>query len=299
MATLHRCIELGTTHSLLDETDFFRLATNRITALPVVILGRSVYYIVRYLEAQGEDELRVLIVSDVHSNLEAFKSVISDAEARGGFDQIWSLGDLVGYGPDPGACIELMQEYDHRGVAGNHDLACIGKLSLEAFNAHAAAANRWTATTLTKEQADYLGGLSLKLELDEFTVVHGSPRDPVWEYVVSVGAAVASFLHFYTYWCLVGHSHIPFVCRPAEKGAVFLDFPLDTPIALGTDRLIINPGGVGQPRDGDPRASYAVYESKGGIVLHHRVEYDIPATQEKMKEHGLPEFLSERLNHGR
>ena len=108
-----------------------------------------------------------------------------------------------------------------------------------------------------------------------------------------------SAVHFDTYWCLVGHSHIPFVCRPSEEGAIFLDFPLDTPIALGTDRLIINPGGVGQPRDGDPRASYALYEDEGGIVFHHRVEYDIPATQEKMREFGLPEFLSERLSHGR
>ena len=243
--------------------------------------------------------MRVLILSDIHSNLEALQSVIRDGEARGGFDQIWSLGDLVGYGPDPGACVDLLRQYDHRGVAGNHDLACIGKLSLEAFNPHAAAANRWTTTQLTEDQTTYLGGLSLKLEMDEFTVVHGSPRDPIWEYVVSVGAAAASFLHFDTYWCLVGHSHISFVCRPAESGAVFLEFPLDTSFALGTDRLIINPGGVGQPRDGDPRASYAIYDSEAGTMIHHRVEYDIPTTQEKMRGHGLPNFLIERLVHGR
>ena len=243
--------------------------------------------------------MKALIVSDVHSNLEAFEGVIRDAESRGGFDQIWSLGDLVGYGPDPEGCIELIRQYDHRGVAGNHDLASIGELSLEAFNPHAAAANQWTTTRLTDELRDYLGGLELKLELDEFTVVHGSPRDPIWEYVVSTPAAVASFLHFDSYWCLVGHSHIPFICRPAENGAVFLDFPLDTPVALGTDRLIVNPGGVGQPRDGDPRASYAVYDSEAGTVMHHRTEYDIPATQEKMRQHHLPEFLIERLNHGR
>ncbi|MCI0440171.1 MAG: metallophosphatase family protein [Chloroflexi bacterium] len=243
--------------------------------------------------------MRVLIVSDVHSNLEAFQSVIADAEARGGFDQILSLGDLVGYGPDPGACIELLRQHDHKGVAGNHDLASIGKLSLEAFNPYAAAANIWTAKQLTSEQADYLASLPLKIELDEFTVVHGSPRDPVWEYVISIEAAVASFMHFDTYWCLVGHSHIPFLCRPAENEAVFLEFPLDRPIALGQDRIIVNPGGVGQPRDGDPRASYAVYDSAAQTVTHRRVGYDIPRTQEKMRKHDLPIFLIERLAVGR
>ena len=243
--------------------------------------------------------MRALIVSDIHSNLEAFRSVIDDAESHGGFDQMWSLGDLVGYGPDPGACIDLIRRYDHVSVAGNHDLASIGKLSLEAFNAHAAAANRWTATQLTEDQAAYLEGLSYKLELDEFTVVHGSPRDPIWEYVVSVPAAVASFMHFETYRCLVGHSHIPFICRPSEDGAEFVDFPLDTPVVLGNDRLIINPGGVGQPRDADPRASYAVYDSDANAVYHYRVEYDIPATQEKMRQHELPRYLVERLAYGR
>ena len=244
-------------------------------------------------------QLRALIVSDVHSNLEALQRVVQDAESQGGFDEIWSLGDLVGYGPDPVACIDLLQSYKHKGVAGNHDLASIGRLSVEAFNAHAAQANRWTATQLSEEHSEYLGSLPLKMELDEFTVVHGSPRDPVWEYVVSVGAAVASFMHFDTSWCLVGHSHIPFICRPAESGAIFLEFPLDSPVSLGSDRLIINPGGVGQPRDGDPRASYAVYDSEASSVVHRRVEYDIPTTQEKMRQRGLPGFLIDRLPLGR
>ena len=243
--------------------------------------------------------MRALIVSDIHSNLEALSSVIQDAEAQGGFDKIWSLGDLVGYGPDPGACIDLIRQYDHVGVAGNHDLAAIGKLSVEAFNAHAAAANRWTGSQLTEEQSAYLAGLPLRIELDDFTMVHGSPRDPIWEYVVSIGSAVSSFLHFDTYRCLVGHSHISFLCRPAEDSAVFLEFPLDTPVVLGTDRLIINPGGLGQPRDGDPRSSYAIYDSEAGAVLRHRAQYDIPTTQEKMTRHGLPVYLIERLALGR
>ena len=243
--------------------------------------------------------MRALIVSDIHSNLEAFQSVIEDAESSGGFDEVWSLGDLVGYGPEPVSCIDLMRRHSHLGVAGNHDLAAIGRLSLELFNEYAAAANLWTASQIDEEHIAYLAGLDLRLERDGFTIVHGSPRDPIWEYVMSTSSAVASFLHFDTLQCLVGHSHIPFICRPTEGGVVFLEFPLDTPVALGADRVIINPGGVGQPRDGDPRASYAIYDSEAGNIVHHRVHYDIPTTQEKMRRHGLPEFLIERLSYGR
>ena len=157
--------------------------------------------------------MKALIVSDIHSNLEAFESVISDAEDHGGFDEIWSLGDLVGYGPDPGAVIELLRQFDHKAVVGNHDLASIDKLSLGAFNSVAKEANMWTAGRLTDDEKAYIDLQPKKLELGEFCLVHGSPRDPVWEYVVSNSAAVASFNHFDTYRCLVGHSHIPFICR--------------------------------------------------------------------------------------
>ncbi len=243
--------------------------------------------------------MRALIVSDIHSNLEAFQSVLEDADNNGGFSHIWSLGDLVGYGPDPVECIDLIRQYDNLSVAGNHDLASAGKLSLEAFNVYATAASEWNTAQLTEEHTAYLGDLPLVFEMEAFTGVHGSPRDPVWEYVVSPAAAVASFNHFSTMRCLVGHSHIPFICRPKDDSAVFLEFPLDTPVALGTDRLIINPGGVGQPRDGDPRASYAIYDSDEGTVHHHRAEYDIATTQEKMSERGLPKYLIDRLANGR
>ena len=244
--------------------------------------------------------MKSLIVSDIHSNLEAFSSVVEDAGRRGGFDEVWSLGDLVGYGPDPGAVIELLRRYPHQGVAGNHDLASIGRLSLEVFNPYAAAANVWTADELDEDMRGYLGEQPLKRELDEFTIVHGSPRDPIWEYVVSVRAAFASFNHFETYRCLVGHSHIPFICRmDPEKGVQFISPTYEVPYELGEQRLIINPGGVGQPRDGDPRAAYAVYDSADETLTHHRVEYDIPITQRKMRDVGLPEFLIDRLESGR
>lgn len=251
-----------------------------------------------YLSPQGES-LRALIVSDVHSNIDALEAVIADTEAKAGFDQIWSLGDLVGYGPNPTDCIDLIRRYDNRSVAGNHDLASVGKLGLEAFNVYASDANMWTATQLSTEHADYLKQLPLKIEVEDFTIVHGSPRDPVWEYVVSPGSALSNFLHFNTTWCLVGHSHIPFICRIEDGTPIFADFPLDTAYDLQKERLIINPGGVGQPRDGDPRASYAIYDSEGEAVYHHRVEYDVVATQQKMEYHGLPRYLIERLSKGR
>ena len=244
--------------------------------------------------------MKALIVSDVHSNIEAFTSVIADANRRGGFDEIWSLGDLVGYGPDPAGVIDLLREYPHKAVAGNHDLASVGKLSLESFNPYAAAANTWTATVLDKDRREYLAEQPLTLEIDEFTLAHGSPRDPIWEYVISARAAIANFNHFETYWCLVGHSHVPFICRAdAQRGAVFMNPPSGGGYDLGEERLIINPGSVGQPRDGDPGASYALYDSEGETISHHRVPYDISATQEKMRLRGLPDFLIERLAQGR
>ena len=243
--------------------------------------------------------MRVLIVSDIHANLEAFQSVIDHAGTNGGFDQIWELGDLVGYGPDPEACIDLLREHAHVGVAGNHDLAAVGKLGLEQFNMYAAAAARWTAAYLSDEHADFLRGLPLREEIGDFTAVHGSPRDPVWEYVVSSAIATANFAHFNTRRCLVGHSHVPFVCRLDDGEAVLYEFPLDLPVPLGNDRYIINPGSVGQPRDGLPTASYILHDSDADTITHHRAEYEIPATQRKMREHGLPSYLIDRLAVGR
>lgn len=243
--------------------------------------------------------MRALIVSDVHSNLEAFRAVMEDADARGGFDEIWSLGDLVGYGPEPSECVDSLRSYSHNAVAGNHDLAAIGKLPLDRFNPYAAAANRWTAAQLTREQADYIGELPLTLEIDEFTLAHGSPRDPVWEYLITEDAAIACFTHIETYWCLVGHSHIPFLCIPRADGAAFIAFPEGRMIQLDEGALIINPGSVGQPRDGDPRASYVLFDDAAQTVAHRRVAYDIAATQDKMRQLQLPDYLIERLAVGR
>ena len=242
--------------------------------------------------------MRALIVADVHSNLEAFQSVILDAEGLGGFDQLWSVGDVVGYGPNPAECIALMQRYDARGIAGNHDLACAGKLNFESFNPDATAAVLWTGDILSHDDAAYLGGLPERTEMEGFTLVHGSPRDPLFEYVVTPESATANFAFFDTARCLVGHSHRSFICKPQGGTAVFDEFPLDEPVSLGDGRLIVNPGAVGQPRDGDNRASYAIYDSDAGVVSHHRAKYDIAAVQQRMSEAGLPRYLVERLSFG-
>jgi diadenosine tetraphosphatase ApaH/serine/threonine PP2A family protein phosphatase len=243
--------------------------------------------------------MRSLIVSDIHGNLEALRSVIDHADDNGGFDQIWQLGDIVGYGPEPGGCIDLLLQYDHVGVAGNHDLAAVEKIGLELFNDSAAEAARWTMTQLSPGHVDYLRGLSLKLEVGDFTFAHGSPRDPVWEYLVTEDSAKPNFAYFSTTRCLVGHSHLPFLCKQEGEAAVFYSFPVRLPVRLQADRYIINPGSVGQPRDGLPTASYALYDSVSRTIVHQRTRYDVAATQGKMRDCCLPTYLVERLAIGR
>ena len=244
------------------------------------------------------DALRALILSDIHSNLEAFNAVLQDAEETGGFDQIWGLGDLVGYGPDPVACIELLWRYDHVSVAGNHDLAASGGMDTDNFNSHARLAARWTASQLSGQHTSYLLSMTQVLRMDPFTLVHGSLRAPVYEYLVSIEAAMGTFSRLESPFCLVGHSHIPFVCREAGALCRFDPFPEDEDVALGEDRLIVNPGGVGQPRDGDYRPSYAVYDDILGTLRRRRVSYPVDQTQQKMRRAGLPDALIRRLSHG-
>ncbi len=251
----------------------------------------------------GDAHLKALIVSDIHSNLEAFSSVIEDSQRRGGFDEIWSLGDLVGYGPDPAAVIDLLRGYPHKAVAGNHDLACVGEIDLEMFNPIAAAANRWTAEMLDADRRDFLRERPLTIEAGEFTLVHGSPRDPIWEYVLTESAIRAALNYIETDWCLVGHTHIPFLCRQRRGiwGELDLIAPprYGEPNPLGSERTLVNPGGVGQPRDGDARAAYALFDSDESAITHCRAEYDIAATQRKMRFAELPEPLIQRLPLGR
>ena len=243
--------------------------------------------------------VRALILSDIHSNLEALQAVLEDTARRGGFDVVWCLGDLVGYGPDPGPCIDLLGEHDLVCIVGNHDHAAIGKMGLEEFNAYAAAAARWTTAQLEDHHVSFLSNLREVERCGDFTLVHGSLRYPLWEYLVNQYSALDTFNRLESPYCLVGHSHIPFVCAEMDSVAAFGPFEEDQAVALGPQRLIINPGGVGQPRDGDPRPSYALYDGDAATVTRHRVDYDVATTQEKMRRAGLPDYLIQRLSHGR
>ncbi len=241
--------------------------------------------------------MRYAIVADIHANLAAFAAVIEDIVNRD-VGEVWCLGDIVGYGPDPHECLELLQRCNHVCVAGNHDWGSVGKTSLAEFNRDAAIACRWTAQQLTPEDKTYLESLPQTINKGDFTLVHGSPRQPIWEYVLSTGVAAENFPFFESKYCLVGHSHIPLVFKLDEKGCTSSKFSANISVALGKDRLIINPGGVGQPRDNDPRASYAVYDTESRQVKNFRIAYDIAATQAKMMKYGLPMRLVARLDHG-
>ena len=242
--------------------------------------------------------MRALLLSDIHANFEALTAVLDDAAERGGFDAIWCLGDLVGYGPDPRACLQLLASYDTVAVTGNHDMVASGKMSSEYFNGAAKAAIRWTATQLTQEEKEFLGSLPEVTEVQDFTLVHGSLRAPVEEYLLGPEAADATLRRLKTRSCLVGHSHIPFICRETGSSPQFYQFTEGRPFPLGQERLIINPGCVGQPRDRDPRPSYGIYDSEAETVERHRVNYSISTTQGKMRGAKLPEYLIDRLELG-
>jgi diadenosine tetraphosphatase ApaH/serine/threonine PP2A family protein phosphatase len=241
--------------------------------------------------------MRVLVVSDVHSNLIALQAVLADA---GAFDVIWSLGDIVGYGPEPNACIEELQRHSHVAIAGNHDWGVLGKTDLATFNARARAANLWTRRVLSAESRAYLEALPETHALDDVTLAHGSPRHPIWEYLLEAKVAKASFDYFDTPLCLVGHTHVPILFRdaPAAPHCDMILPPEETQVRLDDTPCILNPGSVGQPRDGDPRAAYLLYDSDTRVFEHRRVSYDIAKTQARMRAIGLPTSLISRLELG-
>lgn len=244
--------------------------------------------------------MRYLVLSDIHANQAAFEAVLKDAAP---FDMIWCLGDLVGYGPNPNECVARMQEFEHVAVAGNHDWACLGRLNLNDFNIEARMANSWTREQLTKANREYLKALPTRVERDDYTLTHGSPREPIWEYILDVEQAAVNFNYFDTSICLVGHTHIPvaFVFDQSSERHYVLTPPYSEPLSIDTDatRLILNPGSVGQPRDGDPRASYAILDTESATWELKRVLYPVQITQERMRARDLPRRLIKRLELGR
>jgi predicted phosphodiesterase len=240
--------------------------------------------------------MRYAIISDIHANLEAFQAVMEDA---GEVSQVWCLGDVVGYGPNPNECIALLRQYRHVCIAGNHDWTAAGKLDLKEFNADAKEAIIWTIAQLDPTNLAYLQSRPLVDSATEFTVVHGSPRDPIWEYLTegAAGAAKSNFDLFTTSYCFVGHTHVPVVFRdqPGTPNCKAIVPAEDEKVVLGDSRLIVNPGAVGQPRNGDPRASYILFDGDSMTLNYRRVSYPVEQTQAKMVAAGLSERLISRL----
>lgn len=239
----------------------------------------------------------VAVVSDIHGNLDSLQAVLADLPS---VDEVWCLGDIVGYGPNPNECVETILSLKHLSLAGNHDWAAVGKISTADFNPDARRAAEWTAGQLTPAYREVLRNLPTELVVGDFTLAHGSPREPVWEYILATGQALANFDHFATPYCLVGHTHVPavFLGPSASERPALLRPSYEVPLRLGERRLIANPGSVGQPRDGDPRAAYALLDLSALTLSFRRVDYDIKAVQQKMQRAGLPNSLWMRLSYG-
>jgi diadenosine tetraphosphatase ApaH/serine/threonine PP2A family protein phosphatase len=240
---------------------------------------------------------RVAVISDVHGNLHALRAVL-DAIAGEQVDEIWCLGDLVGYGPRPNECCSEVERAASLCLLGNHDLGVLGRIPLEDFSDDAAAAARWSQSVLEPGARDYLERLQSLAAVDGAELFHASPRDPVWEYVLGDEAARAAFALTSAPVVLVGHSHVAlvFVLDDGSVGGAVAT--AGSEIELADGRHLLNPGSVGQPRDGDPRAAYLVLDLDARRALFRRVPYPIERTQEEILERGLPETLAARLAHG-
>ena len=240
--------------------------------------------------------MRVAVLSDVHSNLRALEAVLAEIDA-GGFDEIWFLGDLVGYGPKPNECAALLQERAAICLAGNHDLVVLGKIEIDAFAGEAAAAARWTQTVLDDTARSFLDTLQPQAVAPGVELFHGSPRDPVWDYVLSDGVAAIAFVLTEAPLLLVGHSHVALELSVGHelRGE---PAPAGTRLELGGLRRLLNPGSVGQPRDGDARAAWLEVDFGTGRAIFRRTDYPVERTQAEMREVGLPEALALRLAFG-
>jgi diadenosine tetraphosphatase ApaH/serine/threonine PP2A family protein phosphatase len=242
--------------------------------------------------------MRIAVISDIHGNWHAFAAVLTDIE-REPVDEVWCLGDLVGYGPQPNRCVAEARSHSALCLVGNHDLAVIGKVGLEDFSPDAATSATWTAKELERDAREFLGSLEPKAERPGVELFHASPRDPVWEYVLSEHAARDALGLTAAPLLLVGHSHIPIALQLSNGEALAGGLAKGgSEIEICQGRWLLNPGSVGQPRDGDPRAAYLRIDLETGAAHFRRVPYDVEQTQAEIRDAGLPEALAERLANG-
>jgi diadenosine tetraphosphatase ApaH/serine/threonine PP2A family protein phosphatase len=241
--------------------------------------------------------LRVAVVSDIHANLHGLEAVLEAIDAEPP-DELWCLGDLVGYGPQPNRCVDAARERSAVCLIGNHDLAAIGRVSLDDFSHDAAVSARWTATELDDGPRGFLETLEPKGERDDAQLFHGSPRDPVWEYILDEPAVRAALDQTDRRFVLVGHSHIPIALQLCDGNLAGGLARGGSDLELEQGRWLLNPGSVGQPRDGDPRAAYLLVDTESAHAHFRRIPYDIEQTQAEIRENGLPEALAARLADG-
>ncbi|MBA3264496.1 MAG: metallophosphoesterase family protein [Thermoleophilaceae bacterium] len=242
--------------------------------------------------------MHIALLSDVHGNLPAFEAVLTDVDAAS-VDEIWCLGDLVGYGAEPDACVELARDRCDLCLAGNHDLVVTGEIDIADFSSSAAAAALWTREHIGVESLEFLSTLSPRQDDRQIGLYHASPRDPVWEYVLSLWQADECMDLMKPRVAAIGHSHVALWFRRAGEGQMEGDTAeggLKRDLSDG--EWLLNPGGVGQPRDGDPRAAWLLLDTEGWSAEWRRVEYPIEAAARAIEDAGLPMVLAERLYKG-
>jgi len=242
--------------------------------------------------------VQIAIVSDIHGNRQAFHAVL-DAIESSDCEEVWCLGDLVGYGADPDACVELARRHAAICLAGNHDLGVRGDLPIEEFSRGAALAALWTRENVTSETSEFLDSLEPSNLEEAVGLYHASPRDPVWEYVLSPLQAELCLDVQEHRVCLIGHSHVALsFCRQDGEPATGQTRGDDEKLSLDEGEWLINPGSVGQPRDGDPRAAWLELDTRSWTAIYRRVEYDIAGAAAAIRAARLPDSLAERLEYG-
>lgn len=242
--------------------------------------------------------MRYAFISDIHSNLEAFQAVLIDLEGQK-IDKTIFLGDIVGYGPNPNECIDLLKKVSEVNLGGNHDWAAVGMTDKDYFNPYALAAVDWTSRVLTDENKEFLKTLPSILQYNGMTLAHATPKDPDdWNYVLNQRDAIENYPYFKTPLCFTGHSHLPLIVEFFDEKTIS---PSKGPKKRinGTLKYLINAGSVGQPRDGNKDSCYLIYDEGEKNVEYRRVPYPISTVQKKMVEAGLPEYLVQRLAEGR
>jgi diadenosine tetraphosphatase ApaH/serine/threonine PP2A family protein phosphatase len=241
---------------------------------------------------------RIALLSDVHGNLPAFEAVVADVKQES-VDEVWFLGDLIGYGASPNECVSLARETCDFSLIGNHDLVAVDKLDISDFSTNAAIAAMWTKEQLTPESRQFLETLATHDEAHEMGLYHASPRDPVWEYVLSALLADMCMDHMTPRTGAVGHSHVAlYFWRQEGTRAAGELAPGGTEFDISKGQWIINPGSVGQPRDGDPRAAWLLLDLERWSASWRRVTYEIDHAAQAIIQAGLPEALAQRLYYG-